>query len=114
MSHRLEKETDTKYQNYNEPRTSRRRSTGEYKKRQENTRPDVQSEDAESIWKIARGNDSNENRGSFADKQQSVENITKENKKSLGSSVASQIRKREGTKEESTPESMRRPKEEDR
>lgn len=81
MSHRLEKEMDTKYHDYKEPRTSRRRVTGDYRKRQQNSRPDIQSEDAETIWNIARESESSKNRSSFADEQQSVENITKQYKK---------------------------------
>jgi hypothetical protein len=111
MSHRLEKETDTKYHDYKEPRTSRRRLTDDYKKRQENTRLDVQSEGAESMWNIAKESESNKNRGLFADKQQSVENVIKENKKSLGSSAASEIRQRKRS-EETVLESVSSPREE--
>ncbi len=113
MSHRLEKNADTKYHDYKEPKTSKHRVAGDYKKRQENTRSDIQSEDAESTWDIARGSESNKNRGSFADEQQSVENITKQNKKSLGSSVTSEIRKRERT-EETMPSNVSNPKEEEK
>ncbi|AFU58136.1 hypothetical protein Ngar_c11960 [Candidatus Nitrososphaera gargensis Ga9.2] len=111
MSHRLEKNTDTKYHDYKEPKMSRHLSAGDYKRRQENTRSDIQSEDAESTWNIARESESNKNRGSFANEQQSVENITKQNKKSLGSSVASEIRKGKRT-EETMLGSVSNPKEE--
>jgi hypothetical protein len=111
MSHRLEKDADTKYHGYKEPRTSRRHSTSNYRERQENTRSDAQSEDAETIWNIARESDSNKNRGSFTDEQQSVENIKKQNKKSIGSSAASRIRDKE-IMEETMPRSISNPKEE--
>jgi hypothetical protein len=90
MSHRLEKDVDTKYHDYKEPKTSRSRSTGDYKKRQETTRSDVQSEDVETMWNIARESESNKNRGSFVDERQSVENITKQNKKMQGTSSSPQ------------------------
>jgi hypothetical protein len=80
MSHRLDKDADTKYHDYKEPRTSRSRSTGDYERRQTG-RSDVQSEDAEAMWNIARESENNKNRGSFSDEWQSVENIKEESEK---------------------------------
>jgi hypothetical protein len=80
MSHRLEKNADTKYHDYTEPKTSTHRSTIEYKNDEEHqaSSGDIESQDTESIWKMSKDS-AKSNRGSFADEQRSVENITTEN-----------------------------------
>jgi hypothetical protein len=80
MSHSLEKNADTKYHDYTEPKTSTHRSTTDYKNDEEHqaSSGDIESQDAESIWKMSKDS-AKSNRGSFADEQRSVENITTEN-----------------------------------
>jgi hypothetical protein len=80
MSYRLEKNADTKYHDYTEPKTSTHSSTTDYKNDEEHQASSggIESHDAESIWKMSK-NSAKSNRGSLADEQRSVENIIKEN-----------------------------------
>ncbi|HYY67083.1 MAG TPA: hypothetical protein VE572_01910 [Nitrososphaeraceae archaeon] len=88
MSHRLEENEDTKYAgNYKEPKMPRTFSTAKpYTEDKEDSisnrhsEGDIQTQSAESIWELARKGNSNSssssgNRGSFADMDQSVDNI---------------------------------------
>jgi hypothetical protein len=81
MSHRLEKNADTKNHDYTEPKTTAHRSTTEYKNDEEHqaSSGDIECQDAGSIWKMSKDS-AKSNRGSFADEQRSVENVMKENK----------------------------------
>lgn len=81
MSHRLEKNADTKYHDYKEPKTSTHPSTTDYKNDEEHqtSSGDIEYQDAESVWKMSKDS-ATSNGGSFADEEESVENIVKENK----------------------------------
>ncbi len=87
MSHRLEENEDSKYAgDYKEPKTPRTYSTlkPDAKDKEDSTsnrhnKGDIQTQSAESTWELARESDSSSsspgNRGSFADMDQSVDNI---------------------------------------
>jgi hypothetical protein len=83
MSHRLEKNADTKNIDYKEPKTSRSYSTSESdadRERKKQTNAEGQTQDTEAIWDLTResgtDNASIGNRGSFADEENaSVDNI---------------------------------------
>ena len=87
MSHRLEENEDSKYAgDYKEPKTprtySRVKPDAEDKEDSKSNRQsdgNIQTQSAESTWELARKSDSNSsspgNRGSFADADQSVDNI---------------------------------------
>jgi len=87
VSHRLEENEDSKYPgDYKEPKTPRTYSTlkpdAENKEDSTSNRHsegNIQTQSAESTWELTRESDSNSsspgNRGSFADVDQSVDNI---------------------------------------
>lgn len=86
MSHRLEENEDTKYNDHKEPKTPRTYSTvkpdAEDKEddvSQRQSEGSIQAQSPESIWEATRKSDSNSsspgNRGSFTDMDQSVDNI---------------------------------------
>jgi methylmalonyl-CoA mutase N-terminal domain/subunit len=83
MSHRLEKNADTKNIDYKEPKTSRSYSTSESdadRERKKQTNAEGQTQDTEAIWDLTResgtDNASIGNRGSLADEENaSVDNI---------------------------------------
>ena len=75
MSHRLEDSEDTKYVDYKEPKTSRRLSAEDAPA---SSQAASGAQDAESMWNIARESDNPSNKGSYADKGRSVDNVVKE------------------------------------
>ena len=86
MSHRLEENEDTKYEDYKEPRTPRTYSTikPDAEDKQDSTSHrhtggDVQTQNTQSIWDLARKSDSNASspgeRRSSVDMDQSVDNV---------------------------------------
>jgi hypothetical protein len=85
MSHRLEKNVDTKNVDYKEPKTSKSHSVSESdanKRDQKQTNPEAQTTGAEVSWNLTReggtDNASIGNRGSFTDEENaSVDNIVK-------------------------------------
>jgi hypothetical protein len=84
MSHRLEKNVDTKNIGYKEPKTSksRTRKSGANKEDQKQTNSEAQTIDTEAVWNLAReggtDNTSVGNRGSFTDEENaSLDNIVK-------------------------------------
>jgi hypothetical protein len=88
MSHRLEENEGTKRTNHNESKTRRTFSTvkpnaedKEDNMSQRQTEGDIQTQSPESIWQAARESDSSSSspgdKGSFADMDQSVDNIIK-------------------------------------
>lgn len=85
MSHRLEKNVDTKNIDYKEPKTSKSYSTSEAdadRENQKQTNPKAQTQDTEAVWNLTReggtDNASIGNRGSFTDEENaSVDNIVK-------------------------------------
>jgi hypothetical protein len=80
MSHRLEDNEDTKYDDYKEPKTPMTYSTIKPDATNESeilshqrSKGDKQTLDAEAIWSLEResgcsGSSANDNRGSFAEK----------------------------------------------
>lgn len=86
MSHRLEENEDTKYTDYKEPKTPRTYSTIEPDAKdkedslsQRDSEGNIQTQNTESIWELARKSDNNSSsagsRGSFSDSDLSVENV---------------------------------------
>lgn len=80
MSHRLEGNEETKYADYKEPKTSQKFSTkDEDIPAASQTKGDRQTQDAGSMWNLAReSNNPSSTRGSYADKDRSVDNVVKE------------------------------------
>jgi len=85
MSHRLEKNVDTKNIDYKEPKTSKSHSVSKSdanREDQKQTNPEAQTADTEAIWNLTReggtDNASIGNRGSFTDEENAgVENRVK-------------------------------------
>ncbi|HEX5904882.1 MAG TPA: hypothetical protein VFY50_02420 [Candidatus Nitrosocosmicus sp.] len=78
MSHRLEKNADTKNIDYKEPKTTSESDAD--REHQKQTNAEGQTQDTEAIWDLTResgtDNASIGNRGSFADEENaSVDNI---------------------------------------